>query len=62
MQKFFQSGHAFLAVALIFLVVSVVAERSAVYLAVAVVFFILGLAARKKNAQQSGSEATKNEG
>lgn len=62
MQKFFQSGYAFLTVAFIFLIVSVVAERSAVYLAAAVMFFILGLAARKKNAQQSKDEATKSEG
>ncbi len=57
MQKFFQTGYAFFLVAVVFLAVSALTEKFAVYLGLAVVFFILGLAVRKKNSQKS-SEAT----
>ena len=50
MRKFFQSGYAFHGVAALFILLSLVTERPAVYIAVGVVFFILGLAVGKKNA------------
>lgn len=59
MQKFFQTGYAFFIVAAIFLIVSVLTEKTAVFLSVGVVFFILGLAVRKKNSQKTSENAPK---
>ena len=57
MQKLFQTGYAFFLVAVVFLIVSVLTERFAVYLSLAVVFFILGLAVRKKSSQKPSQDA-----
>jgi membrane-bound ClpP family serine protease len=59
MQKFFQVGYAFFLVAAIFLVVSALTGKFAVYLSLGVVFFILGLAVRKKNSQKTSEPTPK---
>ena len=59
MQKFFQSGNAFFVVAVVFLVVSVLTGKFAVYLGIGVVFFILGLAVKKKNSQKTAEPTSK---
>jgi membrane-bound ClpP family serine protease len=59
MQKFFQTGYAFFLVAAIFLIVSVLTAKAAVYLSLGVVFFIIGLAVRKKNSQNTSENAPK---
>lgn len=59
MKKFFDSGYAFFFVAVLFLVISALGEKVAVYLSLGVVFFILGLAVRKKNAQKAIEQTPK---
>jgi len=53
MRKFFDSGNAFFLLAILFILISLFAERSAVYISLGALWFILGLAVRKKNAQKS---------
>ncbi len=53
MQKFFQSGYAFVLAALLFLVVGVASDRPAVYISLGAVILILALATRKRNAQKA---------
>jgi len=59
MKKFFESGYAFFFVAFVFLVVSVLGDKTAVYLSIGVVFFIIGLAVRKKNTQKTIEQSPK---
>jgi hypothetical protein len=59
MKKFFESGYAFFLVAFVFLVVSVLGDKTAVYLSIGVVFFIIGLAVRKKNTQKTIEQSPK---
>ena len=59
MKKVFESGYAFFFVAFVFLVVSVLGDKTAVYLSIGVVFFIIGLAVRKKNTQKTIEQSPK---
>jgi len=49
MRKFFESGAAFFGVAVLFIIVSALSERPAVWISLGIVMFILGAAVRKKN-------------
>ncbi len=53
MQKFFQSGYAYVLVALVFFVAGVVSDRPAPFIILGAAFLILALAVRKRNANKT---------
>ena len=59
MQKFFQSGNAFVVAALLFLVVGALSERPGVYISIGGALLVLAFAVRKKNTQKMTENTTK---
>jgi type III secretory pathway component EscV len=53
MLRFFQQGYAFFITAVIFILISTVAQRPAVYIILGVVFLILGFVVRKEKSRKS---------
>jgi len=61
MKKFFQSGSAFILVAVLFLVVGATSVRTTTFVSLGIVFLLLALAVRKKNALKKNPNSTTRE-
>ncbi len=59
MRRFFQSGYAFIVVALLSFIAAMNSARPTVFISVGAVFLILALAVRKKNRKDTAGSASK---